>query len=79
VTQDSDAVTTSKAARPVVPSPTMFWLPGTLMLWFGSWGVAEGGIGWAWGVWPVGLALLVVGAVAQGVAWGTDISKERHP
>ena len=79
MTQDSDTVPTSEAARPVRPTPTIFWLPGTLMLCFGSWGVAEGGIGWAWGVWPLGLALLIVGAVAQGVAWGVDISKERHP
>lgn len=49
------------------------------MLWFGSWGVAEGGIGWAWGVCSLGLALLIVGAVAQGVAWGMDISEDRHP
>jgi hypothetical protein len=49
------------------------------MLWFGSWGVAEAGSGWAWGVGSLGLALLIVGAVAQGVAWGMDISKERHP
>ena len=57
----------------------MFWFPGTLMLGFGLWGVAEGDAGWAWAVWSAGLALLIVGAVAQGVAWGMDIHKERHP
>ena len=45
----------------------------------GLWGVAEGSLGWAWVVWPIGLALLIIGAVAQGVAWGMDIYKERHP
>lgn len=79
MTHDSDAATTSEATRLLVPTPTIFWLPGTVMLCFGSWGVVDAGIGWAWFVWPLGLALLIVGAVAQGVAWGMDISKERHP
>lgn len=49
------------------------------MLWFGVWGVVEGSVAWAWGVRPVGLALLIVGGVAPGVVWGMDLHKERHP
>jgi hypothetical protein len=79
VNADRDSVAAPDVAHRGAPSPTVFWVPGTLMLWFGLWGVAEGSLGWAWVVWPVGLALLIIGAVAQGVAWGMDIHKERHP
>jgi hypothetical protein len=78
-TEDRKTVATPDAAQRGAPSPAVLWLPGTLMLWFGVWGVVEGSVAWAWGVWPVGLALLIVGGVAQGVVWGMDIHKERHP
>lgn len=76
---DRDPMKQDEATKRYAPSPTLFWLPGTLMLWFGVWGVADAGIGWAWGVWPLGLALVIVGSVAQGVAWGMDVHKDRHP
>jgi hypothetical protein len=61
------------------PSPTVFWLPGTALLAIGSW-MVTGGVPGLGGVFcALGLALMLVGAVAQGVAWGMDIHKERHP
>lgn len=61
------------------PSPTVAWLPGTALLFIGMWMVTDGGLSLGWGFCAFGLALVLVGAVAQGVAWGMDIHKERHP
>ena len=55
------------------------WLPGTALLSIGLSMFADGGLSLGWVFGAVGLALLLVGAVAQGVAWGMDIHKERHP
>jgi hypothetical protein len=60
-------------------SPTVAWLPGTALLLIGLLMVTDGGLGLGWAFCAVGLALVLVGAVAQGVAWGMDIHKERHP
>lgn len=60
-------------------SPTVAWFPGTVLLFIGLWMVADGGLSLGWAFCAVGLALVLVGAVAQGVAWGMDIHKERHP
>jgi uncharacterized membrane protein HdeD (DUF308 family) len=60
-------------------SPTVAWLPGTALLFIGLLMVTDGGLSLGWAVCAVGLALVLVGAVAQGVAWGMDIHKERHP
>ena len=61
------------------PSPTVLWLPGTAPLAIGSWLVTGGAPGLGWACCALGLALALVGAVAQGVAWGMDIHRERHP
>jgi hypothetical protein len=61
------------------PSPTVFWLPGTALLAIGPWLVTDGVPSLGWALCALGLALVLVGAVAQGVAWGMDIHKERHP
>jgi uncharacterized membrane protein HdeD (DUF308 family) len=61
------------------PSPTVAWLPGAALLLIGLWMVTDGGISLGWAVGALGLALVLVGAVAQGVAWEMDIHKERHP
>lgn len=62
------------------PSPTVAWFPGTALLLIGLWLVSDGGLlGLGWACFAVGLAFLLVGAVAQGVAWGMDMHKERHP
>jgi hypothetical protein len=60
-------------------SPTVAWLPGTALLFIGLLMVTDGGLSLGWAFCAVGLALVLVGAVAQGVAWGMDIHKERHP
>ncbi len=60
-------------------SPTVAWLPGTALLIIGLFMGTDGGLSLGWGFSAVGLALVLVGAVAQGVAWGMDIHKERHP
>jgi hypothetical protein len=60
-------------------SPTVAWFPGTALLVIGLLMGTDGGISLGWAFCAVGLALVLVGAVAQGVAWGLDIHKERHP
>jgi hypothetical protein len=60
-------------------SPTVAWLPGTALLCIGLWLVGDGGPSLGWPLFALGLALVILGAVAQGVAWGMDIHKERHP
>jgi hypothetical protein len=60
------------AARP--PRPIAALVPGIVLLFSGLWMVTDRGplaIGWAF--FAVGLALLIVGAVAQGVAWGLEL------
>lgn len=60
-------------------SPTVAWLPGTVLLFVGLGMVTEGGLDMGWALVALGFAMTLVGAVAQGVAWGMDIHKERHP
>lgn len=46
-------------------------LPGAVLLFLGLWLVTDGGpppLGWA--VFSAGLTMVLLGAVAQGVAWG---------
>ena len=61
------------------PTPAIVWLPGTALLCIGPWMVTDGGLSLGWWFCAVGLAMVIIGAVAQGVAWGMDIHKERHP
>jgi hypothetical protein len=61
------------------PSPTVAWLPGTVLLFIGLGMVSQGGLDAGWAFVALGLAMTLLGAVAQGVAWGMDIHKERHP
>lgn len=52
-------------------------LPGVVLLFAGIWMVTDGGplpLGWA--LFAVGLALLSVGAVAWGVAWGLALDAD---
>lgn len=60
-------------------SPTTAWFPGTALLVVGLLMGTDGDLSLGWAFCAVGLALVLVGAVAQGVAWGMDIHKERHP
>ena len=60
-------------------STAVAWLPGAVLLFIGLWMVTDGGVSLGWMFCAAGLALMLVGAVAQGVAWGMDIHKERHP
>ena len=77
-----DASATGKASdveQPLAPSPTVVWVPGTVLLFIGPWMVTDGGLGLGWAFCAVGLALVLVGAVAQGVAWGMGVHQERQP
>ncbi|WP_210648766.1 hypothetical protein [Nocardioides sp. SYSU D00065] len=73
----SPAARDSPSPHPA-PSPTIAWLPGAAMLTIGLVLLGEGE-DFGWVLFGLGAALLMVGAVAQGVAWGMDMHKERHP
>ena len=69
----------SETGQRWAPSPAVAWLPGTALLLVGLWMGTDGGLSLGWAFCALGFALVLVGAVAQGVAWGMDIHKERHP
>ncbi|WP_107773705.1 hypothetical protein [Nocardioides sediminis] len=69
----------SAARERGAPSPTVAWLPGTVLLFIGLGMVTEGGLDVGWAFVAVGLSMTLLGCVAQGVAWGMDIHEERHP
>lgn len=49
-------------------------MPGALLLFVGLWMVTDGGpLALGWASFAVGLAFLLVGAVAWGVVWGLDL------
>ena len=49
-------------------------LPGVLLVAAGLWMVTDGGsLPTGWALFAVGMALVIVGAVAWGVAWGLDL------
>ncbi|WP_148615788.1 hypothetical protein [Nocardioides rubriscoriae] len=53
------------------PSPASALLPGGSLMFVGLWALTDGGpLPLAWLMVTVGLAFLVMGAVAKGVAWG---------
>lgn len=62
----------------ILPPTTMVALvPGVLLTFVGMWMLTDGGplaLGWAAAV--LGLAFLLVGTVAQGVAWGMALHAE---
>lgn len=61
------------------PSPVAALLPGVVLLFVGLWMVTDGGpLPLGWGCFAIGLAFLLVGAVAQGVAWGLHLHEERR-
>jgi len=65
-------------SRIVPPSPMVALVPGVLLTFVGMWMLTDGGpppLAWA-GFATLGLAFLAVGAVAQGVAWGTALHAE---
>ena len=76
---DVAAGSTSDVGQRGAPSPTVAWLPGTVLLLIGLGMVSEGGLDVGWAFLALGFAMTLLGAVAQGVAWGMDIHKERHP
>ena len=79
MTESTIAETDSDVAKRSSPSPTVLWFPGTVFVLIGLWLTLEGDTGWGPALLVVGSALVLVGGVAQGVAWGMDIHKERHP
>jgi hypothetical protein len=64
----------------ILPPTTMVALvPGVFLAFVGMWMLTDGGppaLGWACAV--LGLAFLLVGAVAQGVAWGMALHAQRR-
>ncbi len=65
---------TDPEPRPLPPMPAAAILPGILLVLVGLWMVTDGGPLWlGWGCFAVGWALLLVGTVARGVAWGLAI------
>jgi hypothetical protein len=71
---------TTTAPRWAPPSPVVALVPGVVMVFAGIWMVTGSGslpLGWAF--FSIGQALLVVGAVAWGVAWGMDLHAENRP
>ena len=67
------------APRGAPPSPAAVVLPGVLLVFAGLWMVTDGGsLPWGCASFPVGLALVLVGAVAWGVAWGLDLHAENQ-
>jgi hypothetical protein len=76
----NSSIPATDAGQRSSPAPAVMWLPGAAFLCVGLWMVSGGGpLGLGWASVAIGLAGLVVGAVAQGVAWGMDIHMERHP
>ena len=72
-------MSSTTAPRWAPPSPVAVVLPGVVLVFAGLWMVTDGGslpLGWA--SFTVGLALLLVGAVAWGVAWGLDLHAEKQ-
>ncbi|MGC4111706.1 MAG: hypothetical protein QM747_15060 [Nocardioides sp.] len=61
------------------PSPLIVVVPGTLLVFAGLWTVTDAGslpLGWA--AFAVGQALLLMGAVASGVAWGLQLHDDNR-
>ena len=68
------------APRWAPPSPIAALLPGVVLVFAGLWIVTDGGsLSLGWAMFAVGMALLLVGAVAWGVAWGMDLHAENRP
>ena len=62
---------------PAPPGAALF--PGAVLLFLGLWLVTGGGplpVGWA--VFSTGLTMVLLGAVAQGVAWGLELHDARR-
>lgn len=54
-------------------------LAGVLLLFLGLWTVTDAGpLALGWAAFAVGLAFMLVGAVAQGVVWGLDLRDDRR-
>ena len=79
MTGDQDSAgSPDTAARWATPSPMVGMVPGIGLLFLGLWMVTDGGpLALGWMLFAVGLAFLLVGAVAWGVAWGLDLHEDR--
>jgi hypothetical protein len=59
--------------------PIATFLPGAALLFLGLWLVTDGGpLPLGWGLFATGLTMVLVGTVAQGVAWGLALSDLRR-
>lgn len=61
-------------------SPSSVVVPGVVLVFAGLWMVTDPGgpLGIGWACFAVGLALLLVGVVAAGVAWGLHLDELRR-
>lgn len=69
----------SSSESRLTPSPPIATLlPGAALLFLGLWLVTDGGpLPLGWGLFVTGLTMVLVGTVAQGVAWGLALSDRR--
>lgn len=58
--------------------PAVALVPGVLLVFLGSWAVSDGELPtpFSWVLVAVGVAFLITGAVAKGVAWGLALHDE---
>ncbi|KAA1420925.1 hypothetical protein F0U44_00845 [Nocardioides humilatus] len=75
----SNPTTSDTEARWAPASPMAVLLPGVVLLFAGLWMVTDNGpLATGWAFFAIGLAMLIVGAVAWGVAWGLDLHDENR-
>ncbi|GGO86023.1 hypothetical protein GCM10011584_07380 [Nocardioides phosphati] len=65
-------------ARWAPASPAVALVPGVVLVVLGAWAVSDGELPapFSWVLVAVGVAFLITGAVAKGVAWGLALRDE---
>jgi hypothetical protein len=72
-------IATNPPPRWAPPSPSAALIPGIVLVFSSLWMLTDHGplvVGWA--CFTIGLAFLLTGTVAQGVAWGLNLHKAQH-
>ncbi len=66
------------STRPSVDRPIAAVAPGVVLVALGLWIVTDGGpLALGWSMFAIGSALLLIGTIAWGVAWGLDLHNDR--